>query len=161
MGLRLSPGNQECCFFVTCSYKEWKHFGKVEGFNQQLAKSLIYCCTKYNAKLIAYVFMPSHIHLVLYISGKSLSNFMRDFKKYIAQKGTQELEIAESQIWEPRFHRITLFSDAVMRTKITYIHNNPIRAGLVDDAIKWQWSSAADYFTESDGHIPIWKGWTG
>lgn len=36
-------------------------------------------------------------------------------------------------------------ADAMMKSKIDYIHYNPVKRGYVDDAIHWRYSSARDY----------------
>jgi len=47
----------------------------------------------------------------------------------------------------------------VLREKLNYIHHNPVRSGLVLNAEDWQWSSARDYNTDTNGAIPVWKEW--
>lgn len=82
MGLRYPFQIYGSFFFVTTTYKDWRKLGDVEGFYEALSKTLSFYLNIYDAKLIGYVFMPDHIHLLLTIEGKNLSNFMRDFKKY-------------------------------------------------------------------------------
>jgi hypothetical protein len=36
----------------------------------------------------------------------------------------------------------SIFSEAAFMQKVNYIHMNPVRAGLVDRAIDYHWSSA-------------------
>jgi len=38
---------------------------------------------------------------------------------------------------------------------IHYIHNNPVRRGLVDRAADWRWSSAAWYEGRRDGPLTV------
>ena len=37
---------------------------------------------------------------------------------------------------------LSIFSEAMFMQKVSYIHNNPVRAGLVERAIDYRWSSA-------------------
>ena len=54
-----------------------------EGYYKIIINTLKYLLSEYKAKLFAYVIMPSHIHLVLYVpEGESIIDLMRDFKKY-------------------------------------------------------------------------------
>jgi len=103
--------------------------------------------------------MPSHIHLLLAINGAVLSDFMRDFKKYISQKEAKSLGILEKNIWQYRYDRVAINSEDVLKTKLDYIHNNPLRAKIVKDAGDWRWSSAGDYYKGVSGDVPVWKDW--
>ncbi|HRO43059.1 MAG TPA: transposase [Flavipsychrobacter sp.] len=44
--------------------------------------SLNFCAEKYKADILGYVFMPNHLHLIIYFrEDNHLSDLMRDFKK--------------------------------------------------------------------------------
>jgi putative transposase len=45
-----------------------------------------------------------------------------------------------------------------MRQKIEYIHQNPVRRGLVDEPIQWAYSSAANY-AGLPGLLDVEKVW--
>jgi len=105
MGLRFPEQAFGGCFFVTTSFHEMKRYGDIPGIYEALAKSLIFCLDKYTARLISYVFMPSHIHFIVVIDGKRLGDFMRDFKKYVAQKEASDFGIRERPIWQYRYDR--------------------------------------------------------
>ena len=83
MGLRFIQAQHDRCFFITTTFREWRDLGKIQGFYQRLADSLLFCSTKYDVSMFGYVFMPTHIHLLIAIDGGHLADFMRDFKKYI------------------------------------------------------------------------------
>lgn len=160
MGLRFPQQIHGNCFFITSTYRDWLALGDILGFNDAVLKSLSYCLNKYSALTIGYVLMPSHIHLIIVVDGKRLASLMRDFKKFVAQKVAPDFGIEEKNIWMPRYDRIALTSDKVLRTKLNYIHNNPVRKGLVNYPEDWKWSSAKDYYTEYTGNIEIWKEWS-
>ncbi len=159
MGLRYPEQCNESCFFITTTFKDWKALGSIDGFNDQLIKSLEFCAKKYDALISGYVLMPSHIHLLLFIDGIKMSGFMRDFKKYVSQKATRDIGLNNTAIWMPRYDRVAIESQAVFRKKLEYIHNNPIKAGLVKKAEDWIWSSAADYLVDHKGRLSVWKDW--
>jgi putative transposase len=127
----------------------------------QLAKTLQFCLTKYGGKLVGYVFMPTHLHLLLMIPGKSLAPFMRDFKKYVAQKVCSDLGIYTCPIWEKGYDRLAIVREKVLLVKLQYIHQNPVKAGLVKNPHDWKWSSAAAYLTEADVPLPVFVDWMG
>jgi putative transposase len=160
MGLRFRTQEFGTCFFVTTSFFRHQRFGEIAGVYSALASSLVFSCRKYGAALVGYVFMPSHIHLVLCIDGGKLKDFMRDFKKFTAQKALRDCGIRSDKVWQDRYDRQVITTEDILRTKLRYIHGNPWRAGLVDRATAWYWSSAADYSTEHKGPLPVMKDWT-
>ena len=145
-------------FFVTSTFKDWQKFGKIDGFYEKFIKSIAYCVKKYNSKLIGYVFMPSHIHLLILIDGDNLGSLMRDFKKYTSQKIAADLGISGG-IWMPRYDRVVIRSEKILRQKLEYIHRNPVKSGLVKNPEDWKWSSASDYLIENNSSINIFKDW--
>jgi len=48
--------------------------------------------------------------------------------------------------------------EAMMMEKISYIHDNPVKRGYVDEAKHWRYSSARDY-EDMSGLIEIEKMW--
>jgi len=159
MGLRFPFQSHGACFFVTSTFKDWRQLGRIEGFFEALAASLRFCLRKYEARLLGYVLMPSHVHLVLLIDGAELSNFMRDFKKYVAQKIAADLNLGKGGLWMPRFDRLVIYSEKALRTKLNYMHFNPVKRQLIGKAEDWKWSSAGDYVLNRKGALPIFRGW--
>jgi len=47
------------------------------------------------------------------------------------------------QLWQDGKHDLFLYSDWMIWQKINYIHNNPIKRGLVERAIDYPYSSFA------------------
>ncbi|MDH3891619.1 MAG: transposase [candidate division Zixibacteria bacterium] len=144
---------------MTTSFFRHERYGDIPGVYEAIAESLKFYMEKYSALLPGYVFMPTHIHLLIVIDGKHLSAFMRDFKKYLAQHGLNIGAPGKSSIWETGYDRQAIESEIVFRTKLEYIHNNPGKAGLCVQAERWEWSSASSYLTDKRGPIPIWKDW--
>jgi len=159
MGLRPTANKGEACFFVTTSFKDRQAIGNVPGFYDEMACSLNFCLDKYHAQLPGYVFIPTHLHLLIIINGEMLSSFMRDFKKYLAQKPAKDFGLPATGLWMSRYDKVVIYSDDIFRTKLNYIHNNPVKARLINDASDWQWSSAKDYCGETGGPVKVWKGW--
>ena len=40
---------------------------------------------------------------------------------------------------------LSFFDNALMISKINYIHHNPVKRGYIDEASHWRYSSARDY----------------
>jgi len=172
MGLRgRSKLKEEKLFFVTTScYKRLPIFLN-DSYFKVLADSLSFVNEKYNAKLVAYVFMQNHIHLIVYFEHENkLSEYMRDFKKYTASvirrmlqsQGSNlideiiyEIRKQQFKIWMDRFDDLHITQKDTLETKIEYIYNNPVKKGIVERPEKYYWSSASFYFNDSNEPIPI------
>ncbi|PWB68228.1 hypothetical protein C3F09_12050 [candidate division GN15 bacterium] len=159
MGLRFPAQQFGNCFFVTTTFRDWIPYGHVPGFYEVLADSVAFYSEKYKAKVIGYVFMPTHLHMILYLDGSHLGDFMRDFKKYIAQKAARELGVVDKAIWMSRYDRLAITSEMLL-SRLQYMHNNPVKAELASRVEDWLWSSAADYGGHRVGHIVVVTDWS-
>ncbi len=45
-------------------------------------------------------------------------------------------------LWQTEKNVLPIFSEGMFMEKVNYIHQNPVRAGLVDHATDYRWSSA-------------------
>jgi hypothetical protein len=62
-------------------------------------------------------------------------------------------------LWKPRFDDVIIISEEQMRTKLNYIHNNPVKAGLVSNPEDDRYTSAGDWLDNRPGLLPIDKNW--
>ena len=82
--------------------------------------------------LHAYCFMPDHLHLLISPSGEtSIVDFVRDFKSMSTRIGWQYGH--QGKLWQPRFYDHFLRQDEDLERAVSYVLNNPVRAGIVDD----------------------------
>lgn len=58
------------------------------------------------------------------------------------------------RLTEEGSHSQIIQGDAMLRLKVEYIHNNPVRRGYVDAPEHWRWSSAQNYLR---GTAPCWR----
>ena len=68
---------------------------------------------------------------------------------------------SEYQVWQEGSHPEAIYSDDFARQKIEYIHNNPVKAGLVSKAEDWPYSSARAYLLGEQTYpptdiMPLW-----
>ncbi len=126
---------------------------------------------QYSVHLWAYVFMPNHVHLLLYPTRPEydLGAILQSIKQSVSRKVIRdaresscgELEQFRTGV-KDRPYRFwqkgggydrNIVSKTVVRSAISYIHNNPVRAGLVKSPEDWEWSSFRDW--EGLGAGPI------
>ncbi len=114
--------------------------------------------TKHGFKILGYVLMPDHVHLVLLPpDGMQLGLVIREIKSRAAKRyfaGTQIGQPdAKRVFWKPRCYDHNCRTSETVREKIVYCHNNPVRNGLVSDPSKWKWSSFNWYQGRED--VPL------
>ena len=62
------------------------------------------------------------------------------------------------QVWEEGNHPQIVESEAVMRQKLDYIHQNPVKRGYVDQPEHWRYSIARNYAGQ-EGLIEVIPAW--
>ena len=99
-------------------------------------------CDEYGFALIAYCFMPDHVHLA--VEGRTADSDLRRFVKVAKQRVAYRArtQFAIPAIWQAGYYeRIVRFQG--MDNLIRYILNNPVRAGLVERAEEYPFSGLA------------------
>lgn len=108
---------------------------------------------KFNYKIDAIVIMPDHLHMVITpaicmqypkIIGYIKAYFSRhcNEKYYIEQIQSYSRYVKRHKaVWQKRYYEHTIRDEKDMLEKITYMQNNPVKHGLVDNIKDWQYSS--------------------
>jgi putative transposase len=129
-------------------------------------------------KLIGYVLMPDHVHLLLNPQACDISDLMRRLKGASARRILDWLReegltksLAKLSLDSPQrrsharavrlkdFSAVDLWSAKFIRQKLNYIHCNPVRAGLCEHPACWRWSSYHAYLPHEQGDVPIEMDW--
>ncbi len=98
----------------------------------------------YEMRILAYVIMPNHWHLLLYPrKDGDLSQALRwlgtaHATRHHARKGT----IGGGHVYQGRYKSFLVEEDHHLLTVLKYIERNPVRAKLVARPEKWKWGSA-------------------
>jgi len=122
--------------------------------------------TNFTAKCIGFVLMPEHVHALIWFpeTGR-LSDFMHEWKRQSSLQLRQwfRTEAPEyfrafsegSRFWLPKYYAFEIYERAKLEEKLNYIHQNPVRRGLVVQAADWKWSSARWYERRQTVGVPI------
>jgi len=95
---------------------------------------------RYN--LLAWVVMPNHVHtLVETREGFPLRRIVHSWKSYTA-KAANGLLGRSGPFWYPGYFDRHIRDERHYLAVIAYIHNNPVKAGLVERPEDWRFSSA-------------------
>jgi putative transposase len=106
---------------------------------------------RYAFSVIAYVVMPTHVHLLLSEPESSpLSTAVQVFKQRFSRT-----RVLEEQVWERRYYDFNIFSGRKLAEKVHYIHMNPVHAGLAATPADWAWSSYRAHVFGESGPVTV------
>ena len=153
-------------FFVTLTTVGWVDVFTRSVYSDEIIKNLNYCIEKKGLIIYSFCLMPSHMHLIASAKSGLLTSILRDFKSYTAKsiielikQNPQEsrknwlLYLFEYyakknkhnstyQFWQQNNHPIDLLSNKFIEEKVNYIHENPVKAQIVNEAQNYVYSSA-------------------
>ena len=159
-------------YYITMTVVGWLDVFTRKNHRDVLIESLKYCQKEKGLIIYAYVIMSNHIHMIVQTSEPhQIKDTIRDFKKFTSKKilfqiqnepeSRREwmLKIFEDEaeqskkhktykFWQVGNHAIEVFTEKFIWGKINYIHENPVRAGLVKQQWDWIYSSASNYQDE-------------
>jgi REP element-mobilizing transposase RayT len=93
-------------------------------------------------RMIAWVVMPNHVHtLIETIEGYPLHTILHSWKSYTANKANQILG-RRGRFWFPEYFDRYIRDERHFANAVRYIHENPVKAGLVERPEEWPFSSA-------------------
>jgi putative transposase len=92
-----------------------------------------------------FVIMPDHIHLfcAAISAAKTLSAFVRDWKRWTARKIERSTGVAPP-IWQTEFFDHVLRSPQSYAEKWNYVRLNPVRAGIVANPDEWPYQGECE-----------------
>lgn len=105
-----------------------------EAYAREAVEALYRTKTHKHFEMYGFVIMPDHCHILLHVaSPESISNVLFTCKRSVSF-------VVGKSIWQKRFH-IRIPNN--LRRALQYIHQNPVRAGLVEYPQRYPWSSAS------------------
>jgi putative transposase len=164
-------------FYVTFSVVDWLPMFVSETACKIVTESLDFCHRQKGLRVNVYVIMPTHLHAILFhadFQAKALEQVVTDFRKSTGRQLADFcarhmpasfqnvlLEHAgsdrERRLWQRTRHPVQIETENFWQAKIDYLHQNPVRKGLVREAEHWRFSSAS-YWTsggKTDNDVPL------
>ncbi len=117
---------------------------------------------KFPVNVFSACLMPNHFHLVVQpVTETALSSFMQWWMTSHVRRYHQHYR-SHGHVWQGRFKSFPIQQDGHLLTTIRYVLRNPVRAGLVEHALDWPWSSLR--FSDLSNPIPVetpgeWLEW--
>lgn len=163
--------NQHGIYYMTFTVVGWVDIFTRRQCSQILIDSFNYCIEHKGLILYAYVIMGSHLHLIAAAENGStgLSAIVRDFKTFTSKKiiawltdnpkesrrhwldvvfkyhGKYNPNNNVYQVWQQHNKPMECITPWFTLQKLNYIHNNPVKAGIVDNPSDYILSSARNY----------------
>ena len=156
-------------YYITMTVVGWLDVFTRKNHRDVLIESLKYCQKEKGLIIYAYVIMSNHIHMIVQTSEPhQIKDTIRDFKKFTSKKilfqiqnepesrrewmlkifedeAEQSKKHKSYKFWQVGNHAIEVYSLKFSWDKINYIHNNPVKAGFVNESYHWKYSSASNY----------------
>lgn len=105
--------------------------------------------------LISYCLMSNHVHLLIKENSFfETSNLMRNFIAYYAKWFNTKYE-RKTSLFKQRFYSEAVESEKQLINTINYIHKNPVKAGIVNNAQNYPWSSYNKYLSNDNKIVDI------
>ncbi|WP_153800714.1 REP-associated tyrosine transposase [Foetidibacter luteolus] len=163
--------DQFATHFLTFTVCGWIDLFTRKVYKDIVIESLKYTQKQQQLVLYAYVIMSNHMHLIARAEEKqrkTLSDIIRDFKKFthremitvikseresrrewmmhqFAYYGRKNPKNEAMQIWTNSNHPEECITKKFTDVKLNYIHDNPVRAGIVENPEDYIYFSAANY----------------
>jgi len=165
---------QNVVYFLTFTVTDRVDVFTRPNYRIIITDSLDFCRKNKGLKLYAWCFPDSyretnHMHFVCSIEEPfRMTDFLRDYKKFTAKAVLDEIQnlsesrrdwmlhrfefagkfdnrIEKYRFWQDKSHPIELTTTELLHQRINYIHENPVRTGLVASAEEYLYSSARNY----------------
>jgi putative transposase len=164
--------------FITTTVIDWIPI-LVEKAAIIATKLLADSAAHYQASILGYVIMPSHVHAIIGFQDiRLLSQYMQSYKS-LTSRAIKAADIINNKmekfsdtdacqqreksfcmhdgfrLWMRRFDDVIIESQKHFLIKLNYIHENPARSGLADKVESWPYSSARTWMNGEEGLIKI------
>ncbi len=168
MGFKYKIYDQSQAYYLTFTVVKWVDVFSRKIYKDIVIESLKHCQKNKGLNIFAYVIMTNHMHLLVYSEKGDLSHIVCDFKKFTSKRiiktiqtepesrkdwmlnlfsfeATKNSRNKDYQFWIQDNHPVEIFSNKFIKQKVEYIHNNPVRAGIVENPWDYLYSSARNY----------------
>ena len=168
---------QDAAYFMTIQVVKWVDIFTRKRYKEIVVDAMNYAIQNKGLIVYSYVIMSNHVHLVASADYKNLSEVTGRLKSHTSKKLIESIcnETESRREWmldlftEARLthkrnsnyqirthenHAEECYSPAFTTSKIKYIHDNPVKAGIVESPEEYMHSSAVNY-SGRKGMVPV------
>ena len=164
---RYTPGHEQ---FITPSIDRRVQLLRSERWARHFVDVLRELRTELKFALIGWVLMPEHFHVLLraepadtttlivqQLKQQSAFRILRELKAHAQHSWCDKVlarlrlpaavhDDSTYRVWQRRFHPFDVDTEKKREEKLNYLHNNPVKRGLVRHPGDWPWSSWRFYY---------------
>jgi putative transposase len=141
--------------FLTFSCHRRQPFFRSAKGRSLFERSLETMRIRYDFVVSGYVVMPEHVHLLVSEPRATvLSTAIQALKLSVSVQSRQR------PFWQARYYDFNVYTPRKRSEKIEYMHQNPVKRGLVSEPSEWLWSSYRHYQTGECGTVEVESDWT-
>ena len=94
-------------------------------------------------RLLAWVIIPNHVHVLIEMfPGYPLADLLHSWKSFTAHEANNLLG-RKGKFWQTEYFDRFIRNEEHFNNAVFYIHNNPVKAGLVSSPEDYRFSSAS------------------
>ena len=138
------PGN---AYFLTTVTKDRKEIFLNNSLCRILLVSLEYYKIILEYKVLGFCIMPDHLHLIIKPSDRFNPSFIMKMVKGSFTRKVNKLNDTKGSYWQSSFFDEVIRNDYQLRTQLQYVHDNPVKAGLVEKEEDYPYSSSKQYLS--------------
>jgi putative transposase len=101
----------------------------------------------FNLEILSFVCMPNHVHIQVHQTENNLPEAMRELFGRFARRQNVKYK-RKGHLFGGAYRQAVCFDDIYALSVSLYIHLNPVRAGLIEDPVRYRWSSCSLYCRE-------------
>jgi REP element-mobilizing transposase RayT len=96
-------------------------------------------------RLLAWVVMPNHVHVVIELNGTCpLARIVQSWKSFTGRRLMDRMPAGCPSVWSREYWDRWMRDERHFRQTVAYVEGNPVAAKLVGRAEDWTWSSARE-----------------
>jgi REP element-mobilizing transposase RayT len=170
--------DQYATYYITPTIVDWVDVFSRKIYRDIVVDALNFYISKRELVVYGYVIMTNHMHLIVRSKNGTLSDTIRDLKKYTSRKisdtiiatpesrrewilhrfewnATTNQRSTNRQVWTHENHPIHIETKPFFDEKLNYLHENPVRAGWVEVADHYVYSSARSLYHGVAGLVDV------
>ena len=162
--------------FLTSTIVNWIPLFTRPQTVQIIVDALVYRQQYRGLRIYGYVILENHLHwiaqsnnlkkeihsfksytarlLILYLQQQHITRILNQLAFYKKHHKTDR----QYQVWEEGSHPQLIQNEEILKQKLEYIHNNPVKRGYVDEPVHWRYSSARNY-AKKESLLPVFTEW--